>query len=173
MIQKKRLLALFLGAVMLCVLLSGCGQTKETKAYAFHDVYIGAEYLLNNHDRSSCEDMYLNEDGSLTMVLTEAQRKHWANPRQVEAILLPLQMMGVSISYHQDYTQMTVSAPDGVAEAAAPMICNFAWVAELYQVLNGNESWSLDVTVINSDTGQILQQVTLPDEELDWSFIGQ
>lgn len=175
MMLLKRISALFLSATILCgLLLSGCSHQRETKSYTFHDVYIGAEYLIENHKNSvSCEDIYLNEDGSLTLVLTESQRKHWADPSQTEAMLIPLKMMGIEISYSDDYTKMTISAPDGVAEAAAPMICNFAWMAELYQVLNGSETWSLEVTVINSDTGQTIQQLNLPEDELDWSFIEQ
>lgn len=175
MIQLNKSLSLFLSTIILCgLLLSGCSHQKETKSYTFHDVYIGVEYLLETHKNStSCEDIYLNEDGSLTLVLAESQRKHWADPSQTEAMLIPLKMMGIENSYSDDYTKMTISAPDGVAEAAAPMICNFAWMAELYQILNGSETWSLEVTVINSDTGKIIQQLNLPEDELDWSFIGQ
>ncbi len=175
MMRLNKTLSLFLSTIILCGLLFlGCSDQKETKSYTFHDVYIGAEYLLETHKNStSCEDIYLNEDGSLTLVLTEFQRKHWADPSQTEAMLIPLKMMGVEIFYSDDYAKMTISAPDGVSEAAAPMICNFAWTAELYQILNGSEPWSLEVTVINSDTGKIIQQLNLPEDELDWSFIGQ
>lgn len=175
MIPLKRISSLFLSSAILCgLLLSGCSHHKETKSYTFHDVYIGAESLVETHKNSrSCEDIYLNEDGSLTLVLTESQRKKWAEPGQTEAMLIPLKMMGVEISYSDEYTKMTISAPGGVAEAAAPMICNFAWAAELYQILNGSETWSLEVTVINSDTGKPIQQFNLPEDELDWSFIEQ
>lgn len=173
MILLKRIPSLFLSGLMVCgLLLSSCSNQGETKAYTFHDVYIGAEHLVENHKNSTdCEDIYLNEDGSLTLVLTEAQRKKWADPSQTEGMLIPLKMMGVEISYSDDYTKMEVSAPDGVAEAASPMICNFAWAAELHQVLNGTQDWSLEVTVINSDTGETVQQLNLPKDELDWSFI--
>lgn len=172
---SKRILSLFLSSATLCsLLLSGCASQQETKAYTFHDVYIGAASLVESHkDGKSCEDIYLNEDGSLTLVLTESQRKRWADPSQTEAMLVVLKMMGIEIFYSDEYTKMNIFAPDGVAEAAAPMICNFAWAAELYQVLNGTENWSLEVTVINSDTGQTVQQLTLPEDELDWSFIEQ
>ena len=175
MMLLKKIPTFFLPVLMACgLLLSGCSHREETKTYIFHDVYIGAEYLMENHKNStSCEDIYLNEDGSLTLVLTESQRKKWADPSQTETMLLPLKMMGVDISYSDEYTKMTISAPDGVAEAASPMICNFAWQAELYQILNGAENWSLEATVINSDTGKTIQQLNLPEDELDWSFIEQ
>lgn len=173
MMRLKKMSAFFLSVIMICgLLISGCSYQKEMKTYTFHDLYIGAEYLVENHKNStSCEDIYLNGDGSLTLVLTESQRKRWADPSQTETMLIPLKMMGVDISYSDKYTKMTISAPDGVAQAAAPMICNFAWQAELYQILNGTEDWSLEVTVINSDTGKTIQQLNLPEDELDWSFI--
>lgn len=171
MILRKQLLLLSL-SVFCGLLLSGCSQQEEAKSYTFHDVYIGAEYLIET-DHSDCEDIYLNEDGSLTLVLTESQRKEWTDPSQTEAILIPLKLMGVAVQYSDDYMELTISAPDGVAEAASPMILNFAWQAELYQVLNGVENWSLEVTVINSDTGKTVQQATLPEEKLDWSFVGK
>lgn len=176
MIQlNKKIFSFFLLPVILGnLLLSGCSHQQEPKAYTFHDVYIDAEALIENHKNStSCEDIYWNEDGSLTLLLTESQRKRWADPSQTEAMLIPLNMMGVTVSYFDDYKKMTISAPDGVAEAAAPMIGTFAWTAELYQVLNGTENWSLEVTVINSDTGKITQQRNLPEDDLDWRFITQ
>lgn len=173
MMLKKRTAVRSLSIVLLCgLLLCGCSRREDARAYTFRDVYIGAEHLIETHKNSrDCEDIYLNEDGSLTLVLTESQRKKWADPGETEAILIPLKLMGVSIEYSDDYTKMTVSAPDGVAEAASPMICNFAWQAELCQILGGAEDWSLEVTVVNSDTGKIVQQVVLPEEELDWSFM--
>ena len=79
--------------------------------------------------------------------------------------------MGISIEYSDDYTHMSISAPEGVAQAASPMIHSFAWHAELVQILGGAENWFLEVTVVNQDTGEIEQQATLPEEELDWSFL--
>lgn len=171
--RMKKSFRASLSALMLsALLLSGCAQQEKTKTYTFHDVYVGAEGLVKeNKNTSSCEDIYLNEDGSLSLVLTDKQRKKWQSPQRTESLLAAMKMMGVDIDYSEDYTKMTISAPAGVAEAASPMILNFAWVAEKYQILNGAESWSLEVTVINTDDGKIVQQVTLPQDELDWSFI--
>lgn len=175
MMLRKKLTALVLCVMMVSgLLLTGCADHGETKAYTFHDVYVGAQSLIESHKNSNrCEDIYLNEDGSMTLVLTERQRKKWADSSDIEAMLIPMKMMGLSVEYSEDYTQLTISAPDGVAEAASPMILNFAWVAELHQILGGVEDWSLEVTVINSDTGEIVQHVNLPEEELDWSFVQQ
>lgn len=175
MMLRKKVPALILSVIMvLSLLLTGCADHGETKTYIFHDVYVGAESLIESHkNNGSCEDIYLNEDGSLTLVLTERQRKKWADSRETEAMLIPMKMMGVAVEYSEDYTQLTISAPGGVAEAASPMILNFAWVAELHQILGGVEDWSLEVTVINSDTGETVQHVNLPEEELDWSFVQQ
>lgn len=169
----KRIPLFWMSVIVLCsVFLAGCSGQKNTEAYTFKDVYIGKDYLLDTFKNSNdCEDIYLNDDGSLTLVLTESQRRKWADMGKTETMLIPLKMMGVEISYSDDYTKMEVSAPDGVAEAASPMICNFAWAAELHQVLNGTQDWSLEVTVINSDTGETVQQLNLPKDELDWSFI--
>lgn len=76
-------------------------------------------------------------------------------------------------SYSDDYTKMTISAPEVVTGTAAPIIDNFAWAAELYQILNGAESWSPEVIVINSDIGKNIQQLNLLEGKLDWSFIEQ
>lgn len=155
------------------LLLTGCAGAGEAQTYILPNVYTDAQALINdNKGTNRCEDIYLNEDGSLTLVLTEKQRKSWADPRDTERIILPaMKMLGISIEYSDDYTELTCSAPGEVAVAAAPMIRSFAWEAELIQILGGAETWSLKVTVINKDTGEIEQQVTLPEEELDWSFL--
>ena len=158
----------------LCFLwLPGCAAEGEAQTYILPDVYVDAQALIDDNKGSNrCEDIYLNEDGSLTLVLTERQRKWWADPGDMEHTILPvMKMMGVSIEYSDDYTEMTCSAPDGVAEAASPMIRSFAWQAELIQILGGSETWSLEVTVVNKDTGEIEQKATMPVEELDWSYL--
>lgn len=173
-VRKLRPPAVLVWSAALVMLLAACAGKGGTTAYTFHDVYIGADYLVENRrDIPDCEDIYLNEDGALTLVLTETQRRRWADPSQTEALLVPLKLMGIAVEYTDDYTALTISAPDGAAEAASPMILNFAWQAELYQVLNGAADWSLKVTVVNRDTGEIVQQVTLPEEKLDWNFVGQ
>lgn len=159
---------------LFCLLLSGCSiKEPETEVYVLPNVYVGARALIDGNKNSNrCEDIYQNEDGSLTLVLTERQREKWTAPGEIETVFLPLlKGMGISIEYSDDYTQMSISAPGGVAKAASPMIHSFAWHAELVQILGGAENWSLEVTVVNQDTGEIEQQVTLPDEELDWSFL--
>ncbi len=173
MLRNKRILSLCLGFLLVSSLvLSSCSGHKETTTYTFPDVYVGASDLVKNYQNSGrCEDIYENEDGSLTLVLTERQRKQWADTNETKVFLALLNQMGVEISYSDDYRKMSISAPDGVAEAASPMILNFAWKAEQQQILNGAKDWSLEVTVINRDTGAVTQQVTLPEEELDWSFV--
>lgn len=171
---KRWMLPFVWSLLVICgVLLSGCAGGGGPVAYTFHDLYISADYLIQEHQNSGdCEDIYLNEDGSLTLVLTEGQRRQWADPGQTEALLFPLKLMGVSAAYADGYTRLTVSAPEEVAEGASPMLLHLAWQAELYQVLNGTEEWSLEVTVLNSDTGETVQSAVLPEEDLDWSFAG-
>ncbi len=173
MTQRRSSFPLYLILMIFCGLaLSGCSRAKDARSYIFHDVYVGAEFLIDSHKNSTaCEDIFLNADGSLTLTLTEAQRKQWADPRQIEHMLVLMKQLGVDVVYSDDYTKMHISAPDGVANAATPMLSNFAWFAELYQILNGSESWSLEVTVINCDTGETIQQLHLPEDALDWSFL--
>ena len=165
-------------AAVLCVFLlavglAGCSGHGSTKTYILPDVYVDGEDLVKrNKDTDSCEDIYLNDDGSLTLVLTEAQRKRWSDHKEIEAQLsLMSKLSGITIRFSDAYTKMEVSAPRDVARAAAPMAYSFAWVAELCQILNGAETWSLQVTISESESGTVLQEAILPEDQLDWSFL--
>ena len=80
-VRKPRLPAVLVWSAALVMLLAACSGKGGTTAYTFHDVYIGADYLVENRrDIPDCEDIYLNEDGSLTLVLTEAQRRCGLTP---------------------------------------------------------------------------------------------
>lgn len=55
----------------------------------FHDFYICAEHLIENHKTiTSCKDTYLKEDGFLPLVFTKTQRKKWLDTGQSEEILI-------------------------------------------------------------------------------------
>lgn len=171
--SKKALLSVIMVIPLVCTtLFSGCVKHGEAKEYIIPDVYVnGKELVTSNKGTNSCVDIFLNPDDSLTLVLTESQRQKWANPSQPKITLAMMKKMGVSIKYSKDYTELNVTAPPGIAEAASPMLSSFVWQAELFQVLNGTTDWSLKVTVQDNETGKIWQEVTLPEEELDWSFL--
>lgn len=165
-------IGLFLAAILCMGLFTGCSFKKETKEYVFSHVYIGAQTLLEENKNSNhCEDIYLNEDGSLTLVLTEAQRKSWADTTFSDIVLFGMKQAGITVTYSDDYTSLELCAPQDILTASAPMLQTFAWRAELVQVLNGTEDWSITVTLKDSETGAIVKEFHLPEDEFDWSFL--
>lgn len=147
---------------------------ESTREYVIRDVYVDKDIFIKEN-RQNCEDIYGNSDGSITMVLTDWQRKEWLDMGAVENQLRVNNQLisdgSLKIEYSDDYRKLTMWLPEEIAYASAPMIQFYAWSAELYQIFSGVEDWSLEVTVIETETERIYLEALLPEDELDWGFI--
>lgn len=165
-VRVVRILVVF----MVCTILSGCSMQQSYETYVFPDVYVDAEQLVKDIKGKKCKDIYENEDGSVTVVLTEEQRENWLRGINTD-FRLTKQMGILSIECSKDYKNLTARLPEKIAEGAAPMIQSYVWCAEMAQILSGSEDWSVEVTIIENETNKIQYQGTLPEDELDWSFL--
>ena len=163
-------LSLVLG---LCLYVNSLEYTRE---YVIRDVYVDKEFFMKEN-KQNCEDIYGNSDGTITMVLTDRQRKKWLDMGMVENQLRLINQLisdgDIKIEYSDDYRKLTMWLPEEIAYASAPMIQSYAWSAELYHILSGVEDWSLEVTVIETETKHTYFKAMLPADGLDWSFIGE
>ena len=157
---------------LLCI--TGCSSNK-TKEYVFTDTPIEAQELIEMYqDSGECEHIYKNNQNGVDIILTEKQRiamLHSDILEDPESINFPIGNIGPSVSFQNGFTELRIEGSKEEILAFEEPTKNYAFLAELQQVLNEQKNWKLEVILINSETDTLWHMFNLPEETLDWTLL--
>lgn len=174
---KKRLIPVLLAAVILC----GCGTSsvrsgsapKGTKEYVITNYYgtqeAGEDYVRKSENNKQCEKAVLDEKGCIHIYATDKQADTWRKNSKdsLDEIENSSSTGNIDYDFNGDYTKLIITAPKGCRIRNLVTVLHQAvFAAELYQVFNGKEDWSLEVIIVNADNGREILKATQPDEPL-------
>lgn len=140
---------------------------------SFLDEGITQEDLDAEVKESGFQSATLNEDGSVTYVMTKAQHKEMMSGIK-EAIDQSLQDMidpetyptFVEVTANDDYSQFTVkttSSELGLTESFS--VLSFYIYGGMYHAFNGTQVDDITVSFVNADTGEIIEESHSSDAE--------
>lgn len=140
---------------------------------SFLDEGITQEDLDAEVKESGFQSATLNEDGSVTYVMTKAQHKEMMSGIK-EAIDQSLQDMidpetyptFVEVTANDDYSQFTVkttSSELGLTESFS--VLAFYVYGGMYHAFNGTQVDDITVSFVNADTGEIIEESHSSDAE--------
>lgn len=132
--------------------------------------------LINksNEDNKYANTVYANEDGSITIEMNAKQLQNNKGKfiKYMDEIIEEAGENEITINVSDDYKELTfefsrmVDANVFVGTLASAS-CN---VVVLQMLLGENpDDWHLNIKYINSDTGNVIKEGTIPDEELNLS----
>lgn len=162
-------------AIISLLCLTACFGTSKTKEYVLTNTPIDAQELVDMYkDSGECEDIYTDDKKGVVMLLTEKQKKellHSVSIENLESSNFPLLNIGPSFSLQNHCSELTIEGTKEEILAFEEGAKNYAFAAEVQQVLNGEEDWHLKVTLINSETDTLWHTFNLPEETLDWTVL--
>lgn len=162
---------------------------EETKEYYFpHSLTAmagrSADTLASElEETGEVEKIVVNDSGtdhdSITMYITEEQRKFWIESRKDLLDHLSKEMSAYKSEYHVEYNEdCTVLSLYYDTDLDAHKAVEFYYISQffcgMYQILNGiyGDNWNVDISVYNSKTGKIVTSGDtwqgLSYEEEDW-----
>ena len=130
-------------------------------------------------DGGNCLDIYENEDGTVTVEITEEQQKYWLNSRGYMLEELQEQLQEYDENYrleHNDsYTQVDAYYNLDLPVDKAVVYVRYAeFLCASYQIFSGvdDDKWKVTINVYNSDTGKLVKtgdsDVDLEYDDSDW-----
>ena len=131
-------------------------------------------------DGGNCLDIYENEDGTLTVEITEQQQQEYWLPSRGELMEeLQEQLKEYDENYrleHNDsYTQVDAYYNLNLPVDKAVVYVRYAeFLCASYQIFSGveNDKWKVTINVYNSDTGKLVKtgdsDVDLEYDDSDW-----
>ena len=129
------------------------------------------EYICELRELGYCEYAFENEDGMLEIKMTIEEKEAWI-ARTKENIDTVLESIDEDDLYKMEFIEkydelrITVSKECNANEFMDDLIV-LAFNAELYQVFNGSQEWSLHIVIENMDTGNELANVYFPQQSLN------
>lgn len=160
--MKKKLLAVLLTATML---FASCGSaTVELNIPASYVEEKTQEDLNKLCEEKGYASITLNEDGSATYVMTEAQHEKLIKDFRTEIEKSLAEMVGsenypnfTSIEANDDYTEFTIKTKSTQLDFAESFSAlGFYLYGGMYAVFNGKEVDNISVTFVNADSGDII-----------------
>lgn len=164
--------------LLAAVLLGGCGSSsgksgrapKGTKEYVLSDYFgtreAGEDYIRKSENNGLCEKAELDRDGRIHIYATDDQADFWRknSKESLDEIEDSSGNGNISYDFNKKYTKFTITAPKGCdIKKLATVFHQGVFAAEIYQVFNGNEDWSLQVVLINEDNGKTILKTTMPE----------
>lgn len=121
--------------------------------------------------KSGWRSATLNEDGSVTYVITKAQHKEMMDGVRETIDTAIKEMIGsedypsiTAIDVNDDYTQFKVTLSDdemGLMDAFSTLA--FYMYGAMYHVFNGTEAGNISVQYINGSTGEVIEEANSAD----------
>lgn len=130
-------------------------------------------YIRELRELGYCEYVYENDEKMIEVKMTPEQRKAWSDT--VEGIISDkLAEIEVErehrITLSEDYKVLLAEVKkSGSIEDFGQDIVLLTYNVEIYQILSGEDEWSLNIVVKNADTGCELTNVSFPQEKFEIS----
>lgn len=123
-------------------------------------------------DAGLCWKAYVNEDETAAVIhLTKRQRERWIEwitdsmNRDLEEVN---RLENIEYLVSEDGKILTLRANENVSfNSAGTYLLILAFDMEIYQVLMGEETWSIHFVLEDMDTGEILYTADYPEEEIE------
>lgn len=123
-------------------------------------------------DAGLCWKAYVNEDETAAVIhLTKRQRERWIEwitdsmNRDLEEVN---RLDNIEYLVSEDGKILTLRANENVSfNSAGTYLLILAFDMEIYQVLMGEETWSIHFVLEDMDTGEILYTADYPEEEIE------
>ena len=119
--------------------------------------------------------LLLNDDGSITLKMTDAQRREFRESRV--ALLEDLKSAveseadNYTVSWNKDCTEVALYYNlDLDARKAIAYVQYANFLCALYQIANdvSSDSWNVKIGIYNSDTGKLVKEAVAPLESLEY-----
>ena len=183
----KNRIGLFFLILILASAICACGarinnnserQANSSKEYhltrflgSYEEMESFMEEALKN---DFCNKIYLNEDETiLTIEATEKQREKWVESAvtKIEDAVKGVPLAdGFTVDLNPEYTECLIHASGNRNIKSMTQTCMVILMeAEIYQVFNGIENWSVKYVIVDSDIGEEILNVDFPKESIDYS----
>ena len=197
-IYKKKRIVLFCMLLFALICLSGCQKSEfidpyndsaaDAESIETKDIVIEKRIInisgntteelrdqLENMSGDTYEKLLLNDDGSITLKMTDAQRREFRESRV--ALLEDLKSAveseadNYTVSWNKDCTEVALYYNlDLDARKAIAYVQYANFLCALYQIANdvSSDSWNVKIGIYNSDTGKLVKEAVAPLESLEY-----
>ena len=126
-----------------------------------------------------CQYGYESKEEGLVAEITEQQRKNWLEltEKDIKRVIEQnkdeeLYHFKISDDYKILYLDVSKEILNSQSTFTAKMssLMTLTYDSEIYQVLNGNKDWSLQIIVTDMETGNELDNIKFPDEDYNLSI---
>ena len=136
-------------------------------------------YIAEMRESGYCQYGYESKEEGLVAEITEQQRKNWLEltEKDMKRVIEQSQdeeLYRFNISDDCKTLYMEVSKEilnhQNIATIHSGLLMTLTYDSEIYQVLNGNKDWSLQIIVTDMETGSELENIKFPDEDYNLSI---
>lgn len=130
-------------------------------------------YIAELRESGYCQYGYIDEEDNIIAEMTEQQKEDWIG--NTEAVIHKtvlsadgedLYKFAVSENYTMIEADVSINAH---ATKVMDNIMRLLEEIEIYQILNGNDSWSVNIVTKDFETGRELSNINFPKEEWNLS----
>ena len=136
-------------------------------------------YIAEMRESGYCQYGYESKEEGLVAEITEQQRKNWLEltEKDIKRVIEQnkdeeLYHFKISDDYKILYLDVSKEILNSQSTFTAKMssLMTLTYDSEIYQVLNGNKDWSLQIIVTDMETGNELKNIKFPDEDYNLSI---
>ena len=136
-------------------------------------------YIAEMRESGYCQYGYESKEEGLVAEITEQQRKNWLEltEKDIKRVIEQnkdeeLYHFRISDDYKILYLDVSKEILNSQSTFTAKMssLMTLTYDSEIYQVLNGNKDWSLQIIVTDMETGKELENIKFPDEDYNLSI---
>mgnify|MGYP000774945646 CR=1 FL=1 len=136
-------------------------------------------YIAEMRESGYCQYGYESKEEGLVAEITEQQRKNWLEltEKDIKRVIEQnkdeeLYHFKISDDYKILYLDVSKEILNSQSTFTAKMssLMTLTYDSEIYQVLNGNKDWSLQIIVTDMETGNELENIKFPDEDYNLSI---
>ena len=136
-------------------------------------------YIAEMRESGYCQYGYESKEEGLVAEITEQQRKNWLEltEKDIKRVIEQnkdeeLYHFRISDDYKILYLDVSKEILNSQSTFTAKMssLMTLTYDSEIYQVLNGNKDWSLQIIVTDMETGKELENIKFPEEDYNLSI---
>ena len=145
------------------------GLEKYVIPIAFMDE---ESYIFGIRETKYCQYVYIDDSQDIVVEMTKEQREKWISKlkEKIDDILQQQKESKVyNFNFEKDYKTLQIDVTKEVLDqekmtSFMSYLTALLYHSEIYQVLNGNTDWAVQVITEDWDTGKELINIEYPDE---------
>lgn len=145
------------------------GLEKYVIPIAFMDE---KSYIFGIRETKYCQYVYIDDSQDIVVEMTKEQREKWISKlkEKIDDILQQQKESKVyNFNFEKDYKTLQIDVTKEVLDqekmtSFMSYLTALLYHSEIYQVLNGNTDWAVQVITEDWDTGKELINIEYPDE---------